>query len=148
MSNSNIFTKFQLDIFIFEGLATGQALLQPQEQNSYWSAHSGRNFLAVLEQNAFSETMILKHVIEAKWQDDGSILTLASYPLVTLSSLQLSIQMLNSLDKISTLTPMRYVFIFIQHLNIFDDLTIVSLERFAARNALCQQTQELSQRSS
>ena len=51
--------KFQFDIFIFEGLATDQTLLQLLKQNSNWSAHSGRNFVAGLEQNASFETMLI-----------------------------------------------------------------------------------------
>ena len=59
MGNSSLLREFQLDIFIFEELVTDQTLLQSLKQSPNWSAHSGRNFLAGLEQNASFETMLI-----------------------------------------------------------------------------------------
>ena len=53
ISNSNLFMKFQLDIFILEGLATDQTLFQPLKQNYNWSAHSGRNFSSSIRTKLF-----------------------------------------------------------------------------------------------
>ena len=49
MGNSSLITKFQLDIFIFEELATYQTLLQSLKQNSNWSAQwfEGNNKLGI-----------------------------------------------------------------------------------------------------
>ena len=53
MGNSSLLTKFQLDMFIFEELATDQTLLQSLKQNSNCSAHSGRNFSSSTRTKSF-----------------------------------------------------------------------------------------------